>query len=284
MNLKQLEQYFISETASIDNAEESIAMFYVLADHLDGWGRSFILMNKELIVNNDKLIIYTKIIEELKTGKPLQYILGKTIFYGLSFKVNENVLIPRPETEELVEWILTTVNKNPSAIRSILDIGTGTGCIPIVLKKQLKDIEISALDISVAALQIAKENADLNGTQIIFINSDILTYSSDIKYDIIVSNPPYIKENEQVDMTKQVLDHEPHLALFVSNEHPLVFYEAIAEFAIYHLNPKGKLFFEINAALGRETVAMLKSKGFNAVVLKKDMQGKDRMISCSLPG
>jgi len=284
MNLRQLEQYFISETASIDNAEESSAVFYILTDHYDGWGRGFVLMNKELIISEEKLAVYTHVIAELKAGKPLQYILGETVFYGLTFKVNQDVLIPRPETEELVEWILTTIAAHPADFKSILDIGTGSGCIPIVLKKQLKDIEVSALDVSTAALLIAQENADLNETPVTFMNSDILTYTSDIKYDIIVSYPPYIMEHEQIDMAKQVMEHEPHLALFVSNEQPLVFYEAIAEFALHHLNPAGKLFLEINAALGRETVAMLKGKGFSTIQLKKDMQGKDRMICCGLPG
>lgn len=282
MNLKHLEQYFISETAFIDNAEESSSIFYTTAAHFDGWSRSFILMNKELSISEQQLSRYTKVIAELKQGKPLQYILGETLFYGLTFKVKPAVLIPRPETEELVEWILKTVTGEPDGLKSVLDIGTGSGCIPITLKKYLNDMAISAIDISAAALLVAKENADFHKTDINFITADILTYTSSCKYDLIVSNPPYIREEERKDMHRHVLEHEPHQALFVSNERPLIFYEAIADFSRDHLNAKGKLFFEINAALGKETIAMLKAKGFNTVILKKDMQGNDRMIACSI--
>ncbi|MDO7742938.1 MAG: peptide chain release factor N(5)-glutamine methyltransferase, partial [Pedobacter sp.] len=183
---------------------------------------------------------------------------------------------------ELVDWILQTVGVTQQKPTNILDIGTGSGCIAISLKKHLNTNNVSALDVSADALIVAEKNAVLNNVIINFINQDILTYSGDENYDLIVSNPPYIKEDERADMHQNVLDHEPHLALFVATERPLLFYEAIADFAIKHLRQDGNLFFEINEYLGKETVAMLEDKGFNKIILKKDMQGKDRMICCSL--
>ena len=194
--------------------------------------------------------------------------------------MSEAVLIPRPETEELIEWILDTVKNQPAS--SILDIGTGSGCIAITLKKNLEQVDVSALDVSAEVLKIAKENAAVNSAALNFIHSDILTYSSPLKYDLIVSNPPYITQNEKEEMHQNVLAYEPHLALFVSNENPLVFYKSIADFALLNLKPKGKLFFEINEYLGKKTVEILSAKGFTDIVLKVDMQGKDRMISCRL--
>lgn len=283
MNLKQLEQHFISETSVIYDAEESKSLFFILAEHFEGWSRSNVMINQELELNTEKADKYISVADELKKGRPLQYILGEAVFYGLRFKVNPSVLIPRPETEELVEWILDIIKKESFNVKSILDIGTGSGCIPIVLKKYLNDsTTVSALDVSAVSIAVAKENAFLNDTDILFIEEDILNYEGTCNYDLIVSNPPYIKENERKDMHQNVLDHEPHLALFVSDERPLIFYEAIADFSLKHLNPYGRLFFEINEYLGAETRDMLQHKGFDSVIIKKDMQGKDRMIHCRL--
>jgi release factor glutamine methyltransferase len=231
---------------------------------------------KELTVLQQELS--SSILMELKTGKPLQYILGYTEFYGLKFVVNPAVLIPRPETEELVEWILNSVD--PKKQFSILDIGTGSGCIPISLKKNLHNASISAIDISPEALQIARINAELNEVDIDFIEADILKDLQPIthKLQLIVSNPPYVTPADKTQMHLNVVDFEPHNALFVPQEDPLLFYKAIADFALINLTPGGLLFLEINESYGQETKYLLSSKGFKNIELKKDMSGKDRMI------
>ena len=282
MNIKALEEYFVEQATALYDTEEARSLFYMITAQLQGWGRGYILINGTKEVDANQLDKYEEILLELKTGKPLQYIFEETIFYGLKFNVSPAVLIPRPETEELVDWILQTVGVKQQKPTNILDIGTGSGCIAISLKKHLNTNNVSALEVSADALIVAEKNAVLNNVIINFINQDILTYSGDENYDLIVSNPPYIKEDERADMHQNVLDHEPHLALFVATERPLLFYEAIADFAIKHLRQEGNLFFEINEYLGKETITMLENKGFNKIILKKDMQGKDRMICCSL--
>jgi release factor glutamine methyltransferase len=200
--------------------------------------------------------------------------------------VNKNTLIPRSETEELVAWVLAETNllvTNKQKEISILDIGTGTGCIPISLAKNLSAVHISAIDISLEALTIAKQNALLNNVTINFIAADILkTKVLTQQYDIIVSNPPYVRELEKVEIKNNVLENEPHLALFVANDNPLIFYSKIADLAKQHLSKTGILFFEINQYLGKETLMMLQEKGFKNIQLKKDFLGNDRMIKCDL--
>lgn len=214
----------------------------------------------------------------LLNNEPVQYILGQADFYGLKFKVSPAVLIPRPETEELVYWILENqITKNPS----ILDIGTGSGCIPITLKKKIPKATISAIDVSPTALDIAKTNAVLNKLAVSFILSDILEerlWSSLDTYDIIVSNPPYIPHKEKVLMPKQVLDYEPDLALFVENDEPLIFYKKIGQFALKHLNQGGELYYECNEFNAKEVATLLRQIGFQKVELAKDLEGKERMI------
>jgi release factor glutamine methyltransferase len=221
---------------------------------------------------------------ELKTGKPIQYILGKTEFYGLPFNVNPSVLIPRPETEELVEWALSSVGGEPLAVGSILDIGTGSGCIAISLKKNLPDFKVSAIDISADALQTAKENAQLNDVDIEFIKVDILNFNlaPATQYSLIISNPPYVTLLDKTEMHTNVTDFEPHSALFVPENDPLLFYKAIAEFALKHLAKHGLLFFEINESYGDETVELLVDKGFKNIELKKDMSGRNRMVRANV--
>ncbi|WP_040625669.1 peptide chain release factor N(5)-glutamine methyltransferase [Mucilaginibacter paludis] len=221
----------------------------------------------------------TDIANQLQTGIPLQYILGHTEFYGLNFQVNPSVLIPRPETEELVEWIIQAAQERHQQ-EAILDIGTGSGCIPVKLKKHLPDAEVSAIDISPAALQTAKQNATLNGVDVAFIEADILNpvEISFPQYSILVSNPPYVTEREKAHMHVNVLNNEPHLALFVSDHDPLVFYRAIADFALQHLTSNGLLFFEINENLGQQMIDLLQDKNLKNIELRQDMRGKDRMI------
>jgi release factor glutamine methyltransferase len=221
------------------------------------------------------------ILTRLKTGEPVQYILGHTEFYGLPFKVNPSVLIPRPETEELVEWGISSVGSLQLAAGSILDIGTGSGCIAISLKKNLKYAEVSAIDISPDALKTAKENAELNKVNVNFVQDDILNLKSEIensKFEIIISNPPYVTLDDKKQMHTNVTDFEPHTALFVPEYDPLIFYKAIADFASTHLEKGGLLFFEINESYGEQTVELLKHKLFNNIELRKDMSGRFRMI------
>lgn len=221
------------------------------------------------------------ILEELKTGKPVQYILGKTEFYGLPFYVNPSVLIPRPETEELVEWALESVGSRQSAVGSILDIGTGSGCIAVSLKKNLPGFKVSAIDISEQALQTAASNAVLNNVDIEFIKHDILNIKSEIKIpksEIIISNPPYVTLHDKTQMHANVTDFEPHTALFVPENDPLIFYKSIADFAVLNLTENGFLFFEINESYGKQTVDLLNDKGFKNIELRKDMSGRNRIV------
>lgn len=213
--------------------------------------------------------------------EPLQYVLGLSDFYDMTFVVDKNVLIPRPETEELVKLIIDDQQKHDL---SVLDIGTGSGCIPIALKKNLIDARVSACDISLEALEVAKQNSSSNDVEVDFFQCDILDAKqwSSQTYDVIVSNPPYVLESEKELMRTNVLDYEPHLALFVGDGVPLLFYTAIADFGVQHLNPKGYLYFEINEAFADDTKEMLLNKGYSSVVVYQDLFGKDRMISAHI--
>lgn len=281
MKLKELGVKFDVALALLYGKEEANAIFLLAIEHYLKLNRSLYSLKKEYELADNELITFEFVIDQLIAGKPIQYILGETVFYGLTLKVTDAVLIPRPETEELVEWVIEKI-KGSQPI-TILDIGTGSGCIAISLKKNLPNTNVFALDISAKALAIAKQNAALNEVEVSFIEQDILTSSSlHVTSSIIVSNPPYITQDEKAQMHENILANEPHLALFVSNENPLIFYEAIADFALINLKENGLLFFEINEHLGIATVNMLSGKGFNAIELRKDMQGKDRMICCSL--
>jgi len=220
------------------------------------------------------------ILEQLKKEIPIQYLLGSTSFYGLNFEVNSDVLIPRPETEELVDWIIKDclIFRNDVTLK-IVDIGTGSGCIAISLAKNLPNAQVFAIDVSGKALATAKKNAELNNVEVTFIQKNILeTASLDFQFDIIVSNPPYVRNLEKVEINKNVLDNEPHLALFVDDNDALVFYRKIAELAQKSLSKNGQLYFEINQYLGKETVALLENLGFENLELRKDIYGNDRMI------
>lgn len=222
----------------------------------------------------------TGIAKKLMIGIPVQYVLGYTDFYGLRFKVNKNVLIPRPETEELVKLIIKE-SKDKSGLR-VLDIGTGSGCIAIALAKGLINPQVQAIDISTKALEVAKENSILNEASVKFINADILKESGWgklFKFDIIASNPPYVTERERDGMHVNVLNNEPHSALFVPEDEPLLFYNKISDMALKHLSPGSKLYFEINEAYGIEIAGMLESKGFTDILILKDLNGKDRIAT-----
>lgn len=222
------------------------------------------------------------IIERLRSYEPLQYIIGETYFYGLKFKVSPSVLIPRPETAELIDWIVSD-NKNAAEVR-VLDIGTGSGCIPVSLANAMNSPVVSAWDISEDALAVARCNAEENNVKIDFCKVDILGDDiPDIKVDVLVSNPPYIGESEKQNMEKNVLDWEPELALFVPDDDTLLFYRRIAEHGLTVLNERGCLYFEINQLYGKETVEMLEGMGYKYVELRKDMSGNDRMIKAVRP-
>ena len=243
-----------------------------------GFSRLQVHLNQHETISSANLTQITEIVNRLIQFEPIQYILGETEFYGLPLKVNPAVLIPRPETEELVDWIIHDCSRiNPI----ILDIGTGSGCIPIALAKNLTGATAEGWDISADALKVAKKNAEINQVKVNFICADVLNLNyaeRQQKYDIIVSNPPYVTPSEQRSMLKNVVDYEPHIALFVPETDPLIFYRIIAEIAINALKPGGKLYFEINEQFGIETVDLLTLKGFKNIILKKDINGKERMI------
>jgi release factor glutamine methyltransferase len=271
---------FKRELAPVYSSPEAEALTSLILTEATGLSKASLkaFTDTELnVVQSERLLT---LLEELKTGKPVQYVLGHTEFYGLPFEVNPSVLIPRPETEELVEWILQTLP--PNSKHTILDIGTGSGCIPIVLKSKLIHSQLTAIDISPKALQTAIRNATLNNVEVTFVEADIFNLKdSEIttqQYNIIISNPPYVTHTDKLQMHWNVTDYEPHTALFVPDHEPLLFYNAIANFAINNLVSGGYLFFEINESFGAETVAMLANKGFQNIELRQDMADKDRMI------
>lgn len=263
--------YSVREAANIAN---------LVLEKITKFSRIDRLINKDKELAPIQISLLERYTDQLLQNRPVQYVLGEAHFSGLTFFVNEKVLIPRPETEELVLWITENIGQNPY---SVLDIGTGSGCIAVSLKNRMPNCKISALDISYEALNIAQQNAQDNDVEVDFLEADILnesTWNSFEEYNCIVSNPPYITKSEQELMNANVLNYEPHTALFVPNNEPLLFYEKIALFAQQHLLKDGYLFFEINENLGLKTVRLLQETGFKNIELKKDLQGKDRMVKC----
>ncbi|PQJ72500.1 protein-(glutamine-N5) methyltransferase, release factor-specific [Polaribacter butkevichii] len=287
MILKDFRLYFTEALSEIYPKTEIDAFFFLLIEAKLNLQRIDTVMKPDFLIIDEALSELKVIVKRLKTEEPIQYILGETEFYGLPFKVNENTLIPRPETEELVEWVINETpklrSKNPDQKLKILDIGTGTGCIPISLAKNLKNVTLSAIDVSSEALKVAQQNALLNNVAISFLEIDILDAAKlPQEYDIVVSNPPYVRELEKVEVNNNVLQNEPHLALFVDDHNPLIFYKKIASLAKQGLTKNGLLFFEINQYLGKETVEMLQKQGFKNIELKKDFIGNDRMIKANI--
>ena len=288
MLLKNYKTTFLQELSSLYEEQEIESFFYIILEKLHGLKRIDLALNPQTVMDGAHLKQWKNIVSELKKQRPVQYILGETTFYGLSFLVNENTLIPRPETEELVELIIKSFESSVSGSGlKILDIGTGSGCIAISLAKNIPNAAVFAIDVSEKALATAKKNAELNKVAIDFISTnilDVVTLSAveglDKQFDIIVSNPPYVRNLEKYEIKPNVLEYEPHLALFVDDIDPLLFYRKIAELAIKNLNPNGKLYFEINQYLGKETIKLLEDFGFRNVELKKDIYGNDRIISC----
>lgn len=288
MNFRQLLQHFVDQLFGLYDADEAAAVFFTVAAHISGLDRPGLLVRRDDLLPEDLTDRYLLVLDGLVSGKPVQYVLGTAYFYGLFFMVSPAVLIPRPETEELVDWVIGSCRQRMAAecdaSLQLLDIGTGSGCIAVSLKKNLNGVLVYALDVSEEALGVARTNAAKNEVSVGFVHADVRNYCTDAAFDVIVSNPPYVTGAERSDMLDHVLDHEPHLALFVPDHDPLEFYRAIADFALVHLNPGGLLFFEINAAFGAETVELLRDRLFTDIELRKDMQGRDRMIRCRFPG
>jgi len=279
--IKDVFDVFKQRLGGVYNANETEALTLLVVNEISDLSKGQIKAFPEKEITVEQAESLNTILTRLQTGEPVQYILGHTEFYGLPFKVNPSVLIPRPETEELVEWVLTSVGSHQLAVSNILDIGTGSGCIAISLKKNLPNASVSAIDISTGALETAKQNADLNKVKMDFIEDDILNSKLDLehsKFNIIISNPPYVTLHDKTQMHTNVTDFEPHSALFVPKDDPLIFYKAIADFALSNLTAGGLLFLEINESLGNETVGLLQAKGFRDIELRKDMSGRDRMI------
>ena len=303
MKITALKIHFFSELQLFQDVSEIESFFFILTEFLHNLKRIDVSLYPDFEITESYFSKWETIISELKAEKPIQYITGEAWFYGLRFEVNENTLIPRPETEELVEWIVESQKSKVESQKlkvenlkiqksnnlTILDIGTGSGCIPIALKKEIPNADVSAIDISEKALEMARKNALDNQVEVNFILQDILQSSNlqifkspNLLFDIIVSNPPYVRNLEKYEIKKNVLDYEPHLALFVDDSDALLFYRKIAQLALYSLTPNGKMFFEINQYLGKEMVELLGQLGFKNIELRKDFMGNDRMICCSL--
>ena len=281
MSLQDTKQAMKHQLSNVYDALELNSIVNILIEEVTGWDALHQNIHKNDALEQSHTDQLTQYVEKLLTGKPLQYIIGKAWFMGKAFMVNEAVLIPRPETEELVEWIVEyaqIINKT----LSILDIGTGSGCIPISLKQAIPNASITAIDISKEAIAVAQQNAATYNTNIEWIELDILlTKQLKDQYDIIVSNPPYIPLREKPNMQPQVIDHEPAIALFVPDQYPLIFYSKIAHIGKSALKPNGQLFFEIHYDQGEAILALLNEMGYHAE-LRQDIYGKDRMVRASL--
>ncbi len=280
MKIKELQQHYQNTLKNIYSKEEVNALFFTLTAAFYKIKRLDVAVNPDLKLTDNTAL--KDALKALEAETPIQYILGETEFYGLPFKVTKDTLIPRPETEALVSWVIEQVKEENTV--KILDIGTGSGCIPVTLAKHLPKASIFSLDISTKALEIAETNAALNKVNVTFLEQDVLTllpqqfvetYGT---FDIIVSNPPYVRNQEKTMMKANVLNYEPHLALFVDDKTPLLFYNAICNLALQALKPNGSLFFEINEYLGSSMLQLLEGKNFEKIELKKDIFGKDRMI------
>ena len=283
MKIKEYKINFINSLLPFYDEMEAESFFYLILENRYQLRRIDLALDAEKEFSNAEISNCNFILEKLKSQIPIQYILGTTHFYGSEFIVDENVLIPRPETEELVDWIVklnTKLSKKKDL--KILDIGTGSGCIAISLAKNILNSAVFAVDVSEKALAVAEKNATLNKVTVTFLHKNILeTNHLDQKFDIIVSNPPYVRNLEKDEIKPNVLDNEPHLALFVPDNDPLIFYKKIAELAAANLNTNGQLFFEINQYLGKETQYLLESLGLKNIELRKDIYGNDRMIACN---
>ncbi|MFN8239676.1 MAG: peptide chain release factor N(5)-glutamine methyltransferase [Bacteroidales bacterium] len=281
LTIKELKKFIKEELASLYPSDEAESIATIAIEHATGLDRLRQLTMSESVVEPAKKTTLESILTELKTGKPVQYVTGETWFHGCWIKVNSSTLVPRPETEELARMV---IEENAGRSIALADLGTGSGCIAVSLAKYMPLAKIYGTDISENALETAKENARLNDVQVTFIKADILgkEVNSIPPLDVIVSNPPYVRDSEKALMSKNVLEFEPHLALFVPDEDPLVFYRAIAESARTLLRKGGKLYMEVNESLGNETAALVSMNGFVRTQILRDINGKDRFIKACL--
>ncbi len=278
MQLKEIKNIYHKELDALYPKEEVDSFFYLTIEHYLGLERFVLALEPNMTITKEEEGQLFNVLSELKLQRPIQYILGSTQFCDLDFVVNEHVLIPRPETEELIYWILDELRQEEKE-RSVLDIGTGSGCIAISLSKFLPKARVQGLDISKEALKVARENAKGNKVKVDFLEFDALALDDfEGKFDVIVSNPPYVRESEKSAMNHNVLDYEPDTALFVSDENPLLFYKSIVRFARRHLHPGGMLFLEINQNLGKETKHLMETAGFSEIELREDVYGNQRML------
>lgn len=280
MTLNSYKKWFNEQLQHLYDADEIKSMLTIVAYEVLRLSRVDLVLKDNESLSEAQIVQLNNVLSQLQQEIPIQYIFEKAYFYGYEFKVSPATLIPRRETEELVEWVLSEMNRQPEKKWRVLDIGTGTGCIPISIKKEFPLAEIFAMDISTGALKIAKENAEKLNASVIFIEQNILSTEQLDSYDIIISNPPYVRNLEKAEIKKNVLAYEPHLALFVEDNDPFIFYRKIAELAQKSLTENGLLFFEINQYLGEEMQQMV-SEYFKTIELRKDLQGNDRMMKCS---
>jgi len=267
--------FFKNELAGISNSREIFNWAYITINNLFGYDRANCIINQNQKISLHQRKKIKRIVSQLKKNKPIQYILEECVFFDLKFKVNSSVLIPRPETEELVKWILK------DEFKSMIDIGTGSGCIAISIAKN-KNVNVNAIDISNTSIKLAKKNAEFHGVSINFLNIDILTENISNKVDIVVSNPPYVLKKEKKHMNKNVIDYEPEIAIFVDDNNPFIFYKIIAKKAKKILNRNGKIYFEINENYSEEVMKILKDYGYVNIKLKKDINDRNRMIKATL--
>ena len=277
-------QRLLAQLYEVYETREAANIADMVMEEVTGQRKIERIVYKDLPVSAEQQKQLEKISDELLNHRPVQYVLGGGWFMNMKLLVNEHVLIPRPETEELVEWIIKDVEQSGNKGSSLIDIGTGSGCIPIAVKRKIPQITACAIDISDDALQVAKLNAIDLKVDVKFLNLDFLDeeeWKQLGNYDLIVSNPPYIKKSEESTMRDNVLKYEPPLALFVPSENALIFYEAIARFSREHLKPGGNIYVEINEDLGESVIEVFTKNGFSDIILKKDMQGKDRMVKAN---
>lgn len=283
MTLKELKSTFITQLSEVYPSQEVESIFTVLSEYFLNYTRLENVLKADESLSEEIIKHFENAISRLKRQEPVQYICGKTEFYSLPFKVDKHTLIPRPETEGLVQWIIDDENKKQTKSKTLLDIGTGSGCIAISLAKNLKDIDVSALDFSPEALKTAHKNSVLNSVKVTFFELDLLDEQTlPQRYDIMVSNPPYVRELEKSNMRSNVLEYEPKSALFVTDKDPFLFYRRIARLANLYLTDNGRVYFEINEYLSDELKALLLTERFTDIEVRKDIFGKDRMIKCSV--
>jgi len=278
MKLSQVQTLFGIQLSSLYPKEEWMSFFYQLVEFYLKEPRFILHMNPEYELDHKQFDLFMEALNDLKQYKPIQYIIGQVEFMDLKLEVNSSVLIPRPETEDLIIYLDKTLKDNP--LKRILDIGTGSGCIGLSLKQRVSGAVVDLMDVSTKALYVAQKNAESNNLKVSLIHANVLELNGlDHNYDLIVSNPPYVRMLEKDQMYANVLTYEPHLALFVPDEDPLLFYRKIAMLAKKQLNNGGQLFFEINEAFGEMTVTLLNSIGFKEIKLISDRFGKDRIVS-----